>query len=275
METINKSIQISVLTENNSKPPYFSVHGLSLFIKTAKHNILFDIGPDDTAFKNAELMGIDLRSADIAIISHGHYDHGGSLEKFIALNKTAKIYIQESAFSPHYRKNGNDKKYNGIDMSLKDNERFIKLNGDFVIDDELSLFTFTGKSKHRSTANDTLFDENGLDSFVHEQNLIIHGDKNVLIMGCGHNGVTNILGKASTICDISTCIGGFHLMNPSTGVTVADSLLKDIAEDLKQYKTKFYTCHCTGEKAFSVLRDSGLNVDFVNAGDSFFADLYA
>lgn len=77
-------MKITVLTENTisknaeiSKLHLQGEHGLSLFIQTQNRNILFDMGQTNLFAKNASLLGIDLQTVDFAILSHGHYDHGG------------------------------------------------------------------------------------------------------------------------------------------------------------------------------------------------------
>ena len=70
-------IRITVLSENTSREGFESEHGLSLFIKTDKHSILFDMGQGELFLRNADRLGIDLRDVDVAVLSHGHYDHGG------------------------------------------------------------------------------------------------------------------------------------------------------------------------------------------------------
>ena len=52
---------------------------------------MFDTGQSELFSKNAEALGIDLGGVDIAVLSHGHYDHGGGLAKFLELNKTAPV----------------------------------------------------------------------------------------------------------------------------------------------------------------------------------------
>lgn len=55
------------------------------------------------------------------------------------------------------------------------------------------------------------------DTFNHEQNLIINDEgKNILVAGCAHKGITNILSVGENICNESFdyVIGGFHLFNP-------------------------------------------------------------
>ena len=59
-------------------------HGLSLYIETAHHKILFDMGQTDLFAQNAKNLGISLTEVDYAVLSHGHYDHGGGLAAFLS-----------------------------------------------------------------------------------------------------------------------------------------------------------------------------------------------
>lgn len=97
-------MRITSLVENISNTDLRAKHGLALYIETKQHKILFDLGPDHTLFDNAKRRNIDLSEIDTVIISHGHMDHGGALAQFLNVNSTAKIYIQRSAFYPHYNK---------------------------------------------------------------------------------------------------------------------------------------------------------------------------
>lgn len=164
-------MKIIVLVENTTTCDLEATHGLSLYIETKKHKLLFDLGPDQTVFENAKKKGIDLQEVDTVVISHGHNDHGGALEQFLEENDKAKIYIQERAFEPHFSKSGEDMVPIGLNSDLKENPRIILLNGDFVIDEELQLFTVESREKCNSEANDVLYNVHGLDDFAHEQNL--------------------------------------------------------------------------------------------------------
>ena len=132
---------------------------------------------------------------------------------------------------------------------MQNHPQMILLDGDYVIDDELALFTVTDTKKYRSSANDMLYTHAGKDDFSHEHNLMISGDTNVLVMGCGHCGVVNILEKAAPYKP-KVCIGGYHLWNPKTKKTVSDDLLEEIAQELTNYDIRFYTGHCTGGHAY-------------------------
>lgn len=261
-------MKIISLVENESKCDVKPVHWLSLYIETNKHKILFDLGPDNTLFENAKKRNIDLTKVDTVIISHGHKDHGGALERFLDINKTAKVYIQRKAFEPHYCKILFAKFNVGLNSKLKSNKNITLLDGDYRIDDELFLFTVQNIKKCYSKNNDTLYDKDGKDKFLHEQNLIISENKNVLIMGCGHTGVVNIMEQCSNY-NINYCIGGYHLFNPVTKRTVSKELLKEIANELAKYNhVTFYTCHCTGKNAYKFLSEILHNMNYLQCGET-------
>ena len=262
-------MRIETLVENTSCCGAATAHGLALYLETPLHKMLFDLGPDDTLFVNAEAKGIDLSEVDTVVISHGHYDHGGALEKFFLVNSAAKVYIQRGAFLPHFRVMNGEWKYNGIDRSFAEHPQVVLLDGDAVIDEEISLYTVVGHTKNISEANSVLYEVDAPDRFVHEQSLILRTeDKTALIMGCGHTGIINILEKtAEHRPDI--CIGGYHLMNPTTGKCVGAELLDAVAEKLAEYpETLFYTCHCTGQEAYRYLADRLSNMRYLACGDS-------
>ena len=221
-------MKITALVENKSNCELKPVHGLALYIETETHKLLFDLGPDDTLLKNAEKRGIDLGQVDTVIISHGHFDHGGALEAFLGVNRTAKIYVQRRAFEKHFsRSMGFIKVPIGLDRKLMEHPQVVLVDGELRIDEELLLFTVAETGKYHSAANDTLYDENGPDSFAHEQDLMVFGERNALIMGCGHCGVVNILERAEAYRP-DVCIGGYHLMIPVSKKTVPEEVLEGI-----------------------------------------------
>ena len=85
-----------------------------------------------------------------------------------------KNYVQKEAFEPHYSKTLLLKIPVGIDSKLKSNRQIILLDGDYKIDDELSLFTVSKTNKFYSPANKSLYDEKGKDTFRHEQRWFFH-----------------------------------------------------------------------------------------------------
>lgn len=258
-------MKITALVENKSNGNFKPKHGISLYIETDDHKILFDLGPDGTLFKNSKLAGIDLSKVDTVIISHGHSDHGGALKQFLEINHDAKVYVQKKAFEKHYSKFLFLKVNVGLDNGLLNHKQIVLVDGNYKIDEELDLFTVKNSKKYYSIVNDALYTANGKDDFSHEQNLVISGEKNVLIMGCGHSGVINILEEAAKYHP-DVCVGGYHLFNPLTRKVVADSLLAQIAKEMNQYDMKFYTCHCTGEYAYQYLAERISGMYYLSCG---------
>lgn len=261
-------MKITTLVENTSNGDLKAVHGLSFYIETENHKILFDLGPDNTVFKNAEKRNIDLTKVDTVIISHGHFDHGGALKHFLELNKSAKIYIQRTAYEPHFTKALFLKIDIGLDRKTASNPQIVLLDGDFEIDNELFLFVSKVEDKLKSEANKALYSKDGLDDFKHEQNLMIRENKNVLLTGCGHSGVVSILESLDGI-EPDYCIGGFHVYNPVNKKTVSVHQLKQLSDSLDVFgDIEFYTCHCTGTKAFEYLNKAHKNIKYIACGDS-------
>ena len=189
-------MKIYALMENTAyKYEFRAEHGLSLYIETDGLKILFDTGQSSDFSKNAELLGVDISKVDFAVLSHGHYDHGNGIPKFLELNSHAPVYVSDFAFGEYY--NAKDK-YIGLYESLKGNERLIK-TGDFLkINKNISI------SSCRDMVYVAPLDTAGLtemingekhpDRFLHEQYLSIReGDKNILISGCSHRGILNIM----------------------------------------------------------------------------------
>ena len=261
-------MKITALVENESSCELKAKHGLSLYIETDRHKILFDLGPDETLFQNAAKRNIDLTQVDTVVISHGHLDHGGGLGRFLAMNHSARVYIQKSAFLPHYTRALGIKFPCGIKPQFENHPQVTLLEGNYQIDDQLLLFTVRDKSRCYSPMNDSLYEKDKPDQFRHEQHLIIRESRNALIMGCGHGGVVNIMEAAEPYHPV-LCIGGYHLTDPVKHKTVSDDVLDQIARALSAYPyTKFYTCHCTGREAYQYLADRMPNLRYLACGES-------
>lgn len=257
-------MKVITLFENRTiSKEYKNKHGLSLYIETSKHKILFDTGTDDTFALNAYKLGVKLEDIDIAVISHGHYDHGGGLETFLKLNNKAKIYIGKGAFDKHLIKLFGIIKYSiGLKKDLNNNNRFVLVDEMMKIDDELILFGNVKGDKLILKGNDKLLKEysDGLakkDDFEHEINLLINEkDKYTLFCGCAHKGIINIIERAKSIIDsnVTTVIGGFHLLGMNVNNLNTKEFLNELSMLLDNNNVeKYYTCHCTGEKAYSYL----------------------
>ncbi|MPM75383.1 hypothetical protein SDC9_122375 [bioreactor metagenome] len=268
---------VKVLSENTTSSENLgSEHGLSLYIETETHKILFDTGASGLFAENAGKLGIDLTKVDLAVISHGHYDHGGGLKTFLDINNKAKIYLHQKAFEPHYaNRPGGKKAYIGLDESLLPNEQFVFCDDRYMIDEKLELFSGVEAKRFVPSGNTDLFKKNGdafvQDDFAHEQNLIISDNgKTLLIAGCAHNGIINIIDqfKAEKGCLPDYVIGGFHLYNHGTKQNEAPSVVDEIGKSLLETHAQYYTCHCTGIESYTHLKAvMGENIDYISTGD--------
>ena len=265
-----KNMKLISLVENTAPPGLRARHGLAIYIETRLHRLLFDLGPDGTLFENAGKLGVDLAAVDTVVLSHGHFDHGGALGRFLAVNDRAKVYVQEGAFAPHYTRAGLMKISIGLDPALREHPRVVAVRGDLRIDGELLLFTVPQGEKFASPMNGVLLENRGKDPFAHEQDLLITEDETVLLMGCGHRGAVNIMEKAAPWRP-DRCVGGFHLYDPVSHRTAPKPLLEGIAAALAAYPdTAFYTCHCTGKKAYGYLRERMPRLGYFQCGDTLF-----
>ncbi len=269
---------IKTLVENISNSSNLgSEHGLSLYIETKEHRLLFDMGASALFTENAKKMDVDLAEVDLAMISHGHYDHGGGLKAFLSTNNKAKVYLNKKAFEKHYSSNFNGEKISiGLDKSLLPNDRFIFVGDHLIIDEGLELFSQVKGEKLNPPGNQYLFAAiNGLivpDDFAHEQNLIIKEDGNtVLIVGCAHKGIVNILEHFHLKSGFwpSHVIGGFHLYG-ATSYFEDQDMIAQIGAYLQNTKAKFYTGHCTGIESYHRLKSIlGERIDYLSTGSQF------
>ncbi len=167
--------------------------GFSALIEKDNLKILFDTGANGTILlNNMENLNISPETIDEVFISHSHWDHTGGLSQFLKKNKSAKIYIPSSF---HFKAK---------------NREVIKVKEPFQIHED--IFS-TGTLKHI------------------EQSMAIKTEKGlVVIAGCSHPGVENILDTVSQFGKPYILIGGLHGFREF-----------DIIKDLE----KVCVCHCT------------------------------
>ena len=253
-------MKITCLLENTTAAPAVAAeHGLSLYIEVGNRRILFDMGQTNLFARNAEVLGVDLSRVDTAILSHGHYDHGGGLATFLEINKTAPVYITPAAFLPHY--NGTQK-YIGLDTSLQEHPRLRVVSGDLSLGIGLTLLTPNGRERRHSLDSFGLTERVGdtflPDDFRHEQYLLIEeGGRRVLFSGCSHAGIRDIVEWFSP----DVLIGGFHVSKMVLGEE-----LTALGEALATHGTDYYTCHCTGETPFDFMKQYMDRLQYLSCG---------
>lgn len=230
-------------------------HGLSLYIETGDRKILFDAGQSGAFAENAEVLGVDLKKVDFAVLSHGHYDHGGGLGRFLEINETAPVYVSSHAFEPHYSANG----YIGLDLQLQGREQLQYVSEETSLAEGITLYQLNVSPADTAGLE---MEENGQrkpDDFRHEQYLMIEEKgKRILISGCSHKGILQIMEAFRP----DVLIGGFHFMK-----ITEEAKLAEAAKKLLEYNTVYHTGHCTGQTQYAYLKSiMGDQLHYIAAG---------
>ena len=250
-------------------------HGLCFYIETKKHKILLDTGMTGAFIENAGKLGIDLTQVDTVVLSHGHYDHAGGILDFVKINPDAKIYMQKTAGGDYYNLRSGSEKYIGIDKVVLELPQVVLLDGDCQIDEGVYVFTNILGRKYWPESNLLLKEKvDGRfiqDVFAHEQCLVvIENYEIVLLSGCAHNGILNILAAYQERFEgmPDKVISGFHMVKRGDYTAEEVATIEDTARELKKLHTRFYTGHCTGEAAFTLMKEiMGKQLTFVHSGD--------
>ncbi|WP_173429833.1 MBL fold metallo-hydrolase [Sharpea azabuensis] len=267
---------VNLIENTEGKSKCLFEHGLSFYIETESHKALLDLGQTDSSLRNAKKLGINLNEVDTVVLSHGHYDHSGGIIPFTMINDHAAIYMQSLAGGDFYANDGSNRyRYIGIDKEILMLPQLRLLKGDYVIDDELELFTIKNRTHPLPFTNKRLLIKTACgfvpDDFCHEHFLVVKDREHTILMsGCAHNGILSILDtyreKYGNLPDI--VISGFHLMVKRN---YRDSELQEvrfIAKELKKYQIKFYTCHCTGIPAFEEMKKiMGNQLKYIHSGE--------
>ena len=268
-------MKVTSLVENTSRKGLPVEHGVSLYIRLDDgRQVLFDMGQRRLFADNAEKLGIDLTAVDLAVVSHGHYDHGGGLRVFLELNDKAPTYINRYAFEPHYSLRENGLKYIGIDPELKTHDRLVYCGDETHISHDIILFSGINGDCLLPVGNRLLFgpDKTANDDFRHEQSLIIkEGSKTVLFAGCAHGGIENIIQRGMHVagCPFTHVFAGMHLVK--SGLTERDEamFIRSLAERLSAHTgCRYFTMHCTGTAQYEILKkEMGDAVSYMGCGN--------
>ena len=242
-------MKITTLIENTTTSPSLTAeHGLSLFVETDQTRFLFDAGQSGAFADNAAKLGIDLKTADFAVLSHGHYDHGGGMLHFLERNRRAKLYVSRHAFAGYC--NGTQK-YIGLDHRLRESARVVLTGDSHTIAPGITLQSCNDLPRPVPTDPFGLTERVGRfflpEDFRHEHYLLVEEQgRRILLSGCSHKGILNILDWFRP----DVLVGGFHFKS----LDPHSPQLRAWGEAMAKYDTVFYTGHCTGQAQFDVLK---------------------
>lgn len=273
-------MRVTVLMENSTPSSrLLARHGLSLWLELADgRRVLFDMGPDEGFLANACALGVDVAGADLAVVSHGHYDHGGGLGAFLgacsAAGREVPVYVREHAFEEHASGTPGLHHAIGLDPALAADPRVRMVGERHALGGGLTLFTTTRRARPVARSNGRLLERRGgalePDRFLHEQSLLVEEEgRRTLVSGCSHGGILNLMDEAEAIAGapLDAVVGGFHLMDPSGGTVEDEGVTRALAAELAARGASYLTFHCTGTDAFAILRDElGGRVRYLHVG---------
>ncbi len=248
--------QITILYDafgksNNMKKDW----GFSAFIEFNGKKILFDAGNNVAIFKhNVETAGINLRELDYAVISHRHGDHTTGLTYLFEVNPTISVYVPKEKFGifggnlpgtfypqitelpKHMRTFDGDSHDNVTSGSPWEGANFIPVTRVTEISEGIYILPTTSETPGTRDLKELTLALKTRDGLV-------------LVVGCSHPGIENIVDLATSIDNrIYNIFGGFHLIQKNNDQLTA------IATSLKRIYgvQNIAPGHCTGEPAFSL-----------------------
>lgn len=272
-------MKIATLIENKpgDREELYTEYGLSIYIEVDGKKILFDTGQSGDFIDNAKDLGIDLKDLDYVIISHGHYDHSGGFERLIKeINPSINLYLGNGFFNKKYNlMESGEYEYVGNpfeEQFLSENNIQVKyINEDILnITENLIVFTNFNRNQEFENTNQNMYlkedEEYKKDMFLEEVSLGIKTNRGlVVIVGCSHAGIVNILDTIKERIDMNIygVIGGLHLVKEN------DEKINKIIEYLKEKDIELIgACHCTGKQGETMISQQ-LEGSFIgnNTGD--------
>ena len=209
--------------------------GFSCIIEGFEKRILFDTGSDgEILLSNMNKLGLNPGDVDCIIISHNHWDHTGGLGLFLEKNNNILLYLPASDHNFILKK---DRAFKGK-ILLK--EKPVEICRHVFLTGEMG-------------------------TNIKEQSVLLNTDIGLIIItGCAHPGITNILEKARDIINknIYFGLGGFHLMNMS------ENEIKHVISEFRKFGVaQVGATHCTGDRAIELFKYAyGENIVKVGVG---------
>lgn len=249
-----QALKVTVLSTMLAEPG-IGEWGYAALVEVDGRRILYDTGArPETVLANARELGVDLSTIEDVILSHHHGDHTGGVltlrKAVMAKNPKAlsRVHVGEGFFGPT-----NTGSRAGVPKLRADLEA---TGATFVIHkgpDELAPGVWLTGPVPRVTDEKNY--PPGPDSIPEDQALVFQtAEGTVVLTGCGHSGVINIVRDAGKITGgqpLLAVIGGLHIFDAS------DARLDWTGAELKAAGVKYLLMgHCTGIEATWRLRQA-------------------
>lgn len=250
-------LRITILYDAFGKPSGMEQDwGYSALIEYSGRRILFDTGDNpDILARNAHVAHVDLSRLDFVVLSHRHADHMGGMEYLLRVNPNVKIYAPKENFGIYgsslpatfYRR----------DESLPGEQRYyggkppgVMKFGTAWPRARFELIEATSEIAPGVRLISLVSDKPGTLELRELSLAIDTPDGTILIVGCSHPGIENVVRAASSGKHLHLVAGGLHL------VTASDADIQKVVTSLHDVWKVDYVApgHCTGEPAFAVFK---------------------
>ncbi|MDM8534539.1 MBL fold metallo-hydrolase [Clostridiaceae bacterium HSG29] len=252
-------MKLKVLIDNNTLIDRYFIGepGVSYYIEEEGKKILFDVGYSDAFIKNANKMEIELTNLDYLIISHGHLDHTWGLMPLFYLY-TERVFENQNYNKPKlvaHTETFYSKTFDGDEIGSLIDEKKLKNHFSIELSNKPVWITenlvFLGEIERTNDFENQFpigkFHNNGItkDDYLLDDSALAYKTEEgiVIITGCSHAGICNIIEHAKKICNddrIIDVIGGFHLLEPEEEV-----ITKTVNYFDSQNIKEIHACHCT------------------------------
>lgn len=279
-------MDITALIDNELSPQKTGMKrewALSMHVRWAGGSLLFDTGQKGGFADNAAALGIDVAAIDTAILSHGHFDHGGGLLRFFELNRSAPVYARsEVQETPLYARILGIPFRAGLDARVfgEHRDRMRLVDGNTESQPGLHLVTRIPSAHPRPRFNGILYRKEGShfvpDDFRHELVTALEEEDGLVVFtGCSHHGVLDMVQAVKDALPgrpIKALVGGFHLagLPPFDAKGETASSIDRLASELEALEIpRIVTSHCTGKRPYRALRARlGERISYLATGET-------
>ena len=252
---------ILILCDNNiDRGNFLGEHGFAALVDGDAGRYLFDTGQGLTLPHNLRQSGRRLQDLDAVILSHGHYDHTGGLGWVLEQTGPIDIHAHPGVFAPHRVQMDKDGSKPPRPVGCPRTQAELEnAGGRFVFHAVTApiapgLWFISGHDRNPSqTPVDGKLVLAGTDGPVpdpiaEDASLLLETSSGpVLLLGCAHGGVLNILDHIREhlgIGRLHAVLGGTHLMFFSAAQVNA------VIEVFERFEVALIgVSHCTGDQA--------------------------
>ncbi|MBE6880969.1 MAG: MBL fold metallo-hydrolase [Ruminococcaceae bacterium] len=275
-------MRIVALSENTAvSDKLFAEHGLCLYIEHNDKKILFGSGASALFVENAKRLDISVDNIDALVLPHNHTSVSGGTEVLIKRNPAVTVFLRKDYATDCAEQKGIFRSRTGLPSSFfKANKLKCVL---FTAFSEVckDFYIVTAKHYEKAHSNDkTYLKKRGRkwakDDFSGETFAVCfpgrRKDGFVILTGCSHSGITNIVKTAREMWDapVIAVIGGFNMMGGNINrISCGADEIKHTATELQKLDIGYiYTCHCTGRKGYEMLKETlGDQIQYLHTGE--------